>query len=140
MVLTLLCMPGVVSVVSGPITQTLGWRYMFIIYLPFTIAACLSTLFLVPETQYVSGIPEQATVEEAAAIESKTGGQEHVESVATGSTPSEESHTYMKKSYWQSLSLWNGVYPGSFFKLLVAPFVILLNPAVTWVSASSHES
>lgn len=114
---------------------------MFIVHLPFAIAGALAVIFLVPETQY--HCPEGArrsyaqTADAPAAfkqnLETRTHYVERTESEITASTG--------KKSYFQSLAPYNGIFTDeSPIKLLAAPFVILLNPAVFWVSHRLQSS
>ncbi|KAH7146095.1 major facilitator superfamily domain-containing protein [Dactylonectria macrodidyma] len=126
-VLTLTCMSSLVSIVSGPITNNLGWKYMVIINLPFVIAGAIGVFFWLPETQFRSTLPEQPTVQDMSEAHMKGISSEHVETPETESQP-----VYAKKTYVQSLAFTSGVYPGSFFKALAAPFVTAVNPAVIW--------
>ncbi|KKY15770.1 putative mfs transporter [Phaeomoniella chlamydospora] len=127
-VLTLTCMSAVVSIASGPITNNLGWKYMFYINLPFVIVGAIGVFFWLPETQFRSTLPEQPTVQELSAAHVKGIASEHVET----SEVTESQPIYAKKSYVQSLALTSGVYPGSFIKALVAPFIMAINPTVIW--------
>ncbi|CEJ60763.1 hypothetical protein PMG11_09325 [Penicillium brasilianum] len=127
-VLTLTCMSAFVSIVSGPITNNLGWKYMFIINLPFVLVGAIGVFFWLPETQFKSAIPEQPTVQEFSEAHIKEISLEHVEASET----TERQPAYVMRPYVQSLALTSGVYPGSFFKSLVAPFVTAVNPAVIW--------
>jgi MFS family permease len=152
MILTLTCLASVVSIVGGHITQHLGWRYLFVIHLPFVVTGALSIFFLLPETQFkrppgYMGSLEATMDELTAAAESKRdvhaydsqneGGNENntlndlelSRPVTTGSSAEQ------KKSYLQELALYTGVYSEtSFLKLLMAPIAAVLNPAVAWVS------
>ncbi|KFY24083.1 hypothetical protein V491_02292, partial [Pseudogymnoascus sp. VKM F-3775] len=131
LVLCLTCMSSVVSIVSGPITERLGWKYMFIIHLPFVAAGAIAVLFYLPETQFRSALPEQRTVEEMLSGSLKGPIVEHNQTVSNDAVL-EETQAYHKKTYVQSLAIFNGTYSSSFFKLLLAPFVMILNPAVLW--------
>jgi MFS family permease len=51
-VLTLACMASLVSIISGVITENLGYRDLFTILLPFQVAGFLGTVFLLPESQF----------------------------------------------------------------------------------------
>ena len=123
-------MSAVVSIASGPITNNLGWKYMFYINLPFVIVGAIGVFFWLPETQFRSTLPEQPTVQELSAAHVKGIASEHVET----SEVTESQPIYAKKSYVQSLALTSGVYPGSFIKALVAPFIMAINPTVIWVN------
>lgn len=146
MILTLTCLVSVVAIIGGPITQHLGWRYMFRIYLPFVVIGALSVFFCLPETQFKRPLGDmrslEATMDNLAAAaeaerddhafhseDSKSNDAELARTVTTGSSSEK------KKSYVQELALYTGVYSESnFLKLLMAPIAAILNPAVTWVS------
>jgi hypothetical protein len=128
-------MSAFVSIVSGPITNNLGWKYMFYIYLPFVVTGTIGVIFWLPETQFRHVLPEQPTIQEMSEMHMKGKLVEHVETSDT----TESQPVYMKKSYIQSLAITSGVYPGSFFKALVAPFVTAVNPAVIWVNIALSE-
>lgn len=142
-------MSSVVSIIGGPITEHLGWRYMFIILLPFTVAGALSIFFLVPETQFrrnygdLGRIPElmsdlTAQGQQAGDVKDcdhesqKDGSLQPTISVASNSSA-------QRKSYMQSLAIYTGTYSDSnLFILFLQPFLTLFNPAVIWVRTRSQ--
>lgn len=133
MVLCLTCMSSLVAIIGGPITSRLGWRYMFIVHLPFAIAGALAVIFLVPETQFRHPNGARGFYARATDGPSKTNQNgemkgediERIEIVDTASTT--------KKPYLQTLAPYSGTFTDeSAIKLLVAPLVVLLNPAVFW--------
>lgn len=139
MVLCLTCMSSLVAIIGGPITSRLGWRYMFIVHLPFAIAGALAVIFLVPETQFRHPNGARGFYARATDGPSKTNHNgemkgediERIEIVDTASTT--------KKPYLQTLAPYSGTFTDeSAIKLLVAPLVVLLNPAVFWVSPTGH--
>ncbi|KAL1615290.1 hypothetical protein SLS54_009069, partial [Diplodia seriata] len=133
MVLCLTCMSSLVAIIGGPITSRLGWRYMFIVHLPFAIIGALAVFFLVPETQFrcrdregrlPAHSPDAYTGSEQRPYKSE-GNVERIESVSVATIP--------QKSYLQNLALYNGSFTDeSPVKLAVAPLAVLLNPAVFW--------
>ncbi|KAH7026872.1 major facilitator superfamily domain-containing protein [Macrophomina phaseolina] len=133
MVLCLTCTSSLVAIIGGPITSRLGWRYMFIIHLPFAIAGALAVIFLVPETQFrhpsqhnhLYDQPKDRAAESNVNGEKNQADIERIESAQTANTT--------KKTYLQSLAPYSGNFTDeSPIKLLVAPLVVLLNPAVFW--------
>lgn len=146
--LTLTCVASLVSIIGGPITANLGWRYMFIIHLPFTIVGAIAIFFLLPETQFIRTSGGQKTgvssaSQEEHSIGSKVAQSEQVEDTVNADAKPQftESNTVTtsqpipKKSYMSSLALFSGTYTDeNIFKLLFTPLAVLLNPAVIWVS------
>lgn len=155
MILTLTCLVSVVAVADGPITEHLGWRYLFIIHLPFVVVGALAVFFLLPETQFKRPLGDMRSLGDtmdqlAATAESKKDVHVHhsendedceknekdksndtelARAITTGSSAEQ------KKSYIQGLALYSGVYSETgFLKLLIAPIAAMLNPAVAWVS------
>lgn len=143
MVLTLTCMSSVVAIVGGPITNHYGWKYMFIIYLPFVCVGFLTVFFGVPETQFrrtmqvsaseaIPGLPSAAEVKGAADVTH----EEHKDSGELEASRTNSSSRNPPKTYKQRLSLYTGTYTEEdLFRLLLAPFITLLNPAVIWVGS-----
>lgn len=103
---------------------------MFIINLPFVLVGAIGVFFWLPETQFKSALAEQPTIQDVSEAHIKEISLKHVEA----SEITERQPAYVIKPYLQSLALTSGVYPGSFFKSLVAPFVTAINPAVIWVN------
>jgi MFS family permease len=146
--LTLTCVSSLVSIIGGPITANLGWRYMFIIHLPFVVVGAIGIFFFLPETQFNRGAATQEvgrspTLVDEFSVGSKVGQAEKVEDVGNTNTkvqPAESdaespSLVMRKKTYREELALYNGVYTDeNIVKLLFTPLAVLLNPAVIWVS------
>ena len=143
MVLTLTCMSSVVAIVGGPITNHYGWRYMFIIYLPFVCVGFLTVFFFVPETQFRR--PFQAVASDAIR-DLPTAAEIRGDKAAAGSTKEEHesggeldasttnSSQHVPKTFTQRLAVYTGTYTDEdLFRLFLAPFITLLNPAVVWV-------
>lgn len=137
MVLCLTCMASLVAIIGGPITSRLGWRYMFIVHLPFAIVGALIVFFLVPETQFrrrdrngrLSTYSPDAYANTEKVQGKRSEDVKRIESVDVATIP--------KRSYLQNLAPYNGSFTDeSPFKLVIAPLVVLLNPAVFWVSPS----
>ncbi|RDH27565.1 major facilitator superfamily domain-containing protein [Aspergillus welwitschiae] len=133
--LSLTCMSAVVSIVSGPITENLGWRYMFIVHLPFEIAGAITVIFFLPETQFQRPTCEQRSPGSAQADTAKQSDFSHDEIVQTVTRPGslEAHHLSRRKRYVQTLAIVSGTYTNeSVMKLLLAPFITLVIPSVTW--------
>ncbi|KGO43025.1 Major facilitator superfamily domain, general substrate transporter [Penicillium expansum] len=143
MTIALTCLASAVNIISGPITQNLGWRYMLIIHLPFVAASWILTFFFIPETQFRRSSANLARIQ---VPEHRTDSKEKIEE---GSEVFEEenvgeqrtvypSTNVSKKTYLQNLAIFSGTYTDiSLPKLIVAPFVVLHNPGVIWSLAMS---
>ncbi|KAK0105303.1 hypothetical protein ONS96_004699 [Cadophora gregata f. sp. sojae] len=154
-ILTLTCLVSLVAIIGGPITENLGWRYLFIIYLPFSVVGAIAAFFFLPETQYrrhvetADVVPEEGLVgkvtqEEVVMKEESASGNRsakqkrehsHVGSRRDkrGGGCSKQPSTEKKKTFVQELALFSGVYTETgLFKLFLAPFATLLNPSVLW--------
>lgn len=113
---------------------------MLIIHLPFVAASWILTFFFIPETQFRRSSANLARIQ---VPEHRTDSKEKIEE---GSEVFEEenvgeqrtvypSTNVSKKTYLQNLAIFSGTYTDiSLPKLIVAPFVVLHNPGVIWVS------
>jgi MFS family permease len=134
-VLTLACMASLVSIISGVITENLGYRDLFTILLPFQVAGFLGTVFLLPESQFQR---EERIVAATHDSEQKNLDTDvevcHKETAA----PSEVGEFKPRKTYVQSLAPFSQVYSNrNAFILFAEIFVHLLNPAVVWILLTS---
>lgn len=150
--LTLTCVSSLASIIGGPITADLGWRYIFIIHLPFVVVGAIGIFFFLPETQFdrsaaPQGLGSSPTILDELSESSKVVQAEKIEDVGNTETKVQlaESNTgspslvIPKKTYREELALFNGVYTDeSIVKLLFTPLAVLLNPAVIWVSGWNH--
>jgi len=124
------------SVVCGPITSNLGWKYLFHIFIALSAAQTICQIFFVPETTYARDhrydIDELASdnFEELAAHEHRHDKTlvEQVESAETTRTAKE------KKTFWQNMKLFDGTYSDeNMVALLIAPFAVCMNLAVAYI-------
>ena len=154
-ILTLTCLVSLVAIIGGPITENLGWRYLFIIYLPFSIVGAVAAFLFLPETQYRREVGKEDVVPEESIhvpkgshdmvtgregkCVSEKGKHAHVEAagetkLSGNSTLTAVSTTEERKTFVQELALFSGVYTETgLFKLFLAPFATLLNISVVWV-------
>ncbi|KAJ5814945.1 MFS transporter [Penicillium riverlandense] len=129
MVLTISCMASLVSIVGGPIVENYGWRYMFIIQLPFAIVALLCIFFFCPETQFQR--PATSPDNGCTIVENPKASAAHVEAVEEEQTAPVASSTPMR--YVQSLRLFRRFYTqNNVVMLFASTFIVALNPAVIW--------
>ncbi|KEF63628.1 uncharacterized protein A1O9_01606 [Exophiala aquamarina CBS 119918] len=156
--LTLTCIASLVSIIGGPITANLGWRYLFIIHLPFVVVGAIGIFFFLPETQFIrtstASTTQQPQIGRSSALPDersmgvKLAQTEKIENINNADTKIEpvesdtgsSSPTMRKKTYMQELALFSGKYTDeSIVKLLFTPLAVLLNPAVIWVGPRSLE-
>ncbi|KAG4416208.1 hypothetical protein IFR04_010665 [Cadophora malorum] len=120
------------SVVTGPITTNLGWKYLFHIFIAISaFHTILQTLF-VPETTYVRAkkyeIDELATGYEEADLEKAPRTQE------LENTVTRQSVVPAKKTFLQNMKLFDGTYSDeNFLQLVIAPFAVCSNLSVLYI-------
>ncbi|PSK53758.1 MFS transporter-like protein 30 [Elsinoe australis] len=120
------------SVICGPITTNLGWRWLFHLLLILGSLIMVLHFLFVPETQYnrdrayeldETGIPAATLNEKVDAVQ--------VEDVGSNSG---SNSSIKPKTYVQSLAIFTGKYSNeNFFMLCFGPFATCLNLAVLWV-------
>ncbi|KAJ9134338.1 MFS general substrate transporter [Pleurostoma richardsiae] len=132
------------SVVCGPVTNTLGWPWLFRLCVIFSGLQTLLLFFFVPETSYnrpsqTATAPVVAEIQDADTQSEKQHDSEcrHLEITSThtaapGTTLATPVKP-LKKSFVQELSLFNGTFSKEgIIQLLIAPFAVCLNVAVLW--------
>jgi hypothetical protein len=116
---------------------------MFIIHIPFVVAGALGIFFFLPETQFNRPLGDMGSLQEtmdelATTAELKEDAQVHHHETTDNALKKVDttgSSTELKKTFIQELALFTGTYTETnVIKLLAAPLVSLLNPAVFWVS------
>ncbi|KAK3937843.1 major facilitator superfamily domain-containing protein [Diplogelasinospora grovesii] len=134
LVCALSCIVCIVSIVSGVMTENVGWQNLFNACLPFNIVGLFTTVFLLPETQFrrktVDVFPTPAThsPRHASGDEKSNGEIKHTE------TTREERMAVQKKTYLQELVPFSGTYTNrNLLHLLSEIFMHLINPAVFWI-------
>ncbi|KAF1966206.1 MFS general substrate transporter [Bimuria novae-zelandiae CBS 107.79] len=132
------------AVIVGPITENLGWRYLFHILNAFTALECVLLVLFVPETAYIRDrryeIDELAdeNLSELAAVErrheanlEKDDENDMARLETTTTTPPALRPT---KTFVQELSIFNGTFSDdNLLQLVLAPFAVCANFAVLWV-------
>ncbi|KAG9239730.1 serine/threonine kinase 16 [Amylocarpus encephaloides] len=133
------------SVVCGPITDNLGWKYLFHIFVALSVAQTIFQILFVPETTYTRAkkydIDELTTSFEAVAAKGTTDDEkaqkngEHAENVTTVSSANVSPNTIPpKKTFMQNLRLFNGTFSDeNLFQLIIAPFAICMNVVVFFI-------
>lgn len=150
-------------ILVGKITHTIYWWWTFYFVAIFCGACLPALIFFCPETAYRrdavlntdTADTDSPIVQPVAAKETTTAetgapsssleqrdssgnDEEKMNASANTSTPSAPSGSQTippKESYWQSLALFNGRKTDeNFFKLLLRPFPLFLQPAFLWAS------
>lgn len=129
------------SVITGPITTNLGWKYLLHIFVAISGFQTILQIFLVPETTYrrdkLYEIDELATdtFRDLSALENRNdkppkeeGQVQQVEgTISPRSIPK-------KKTFWQNMKLFDGTYSDEkLIQLIIAPFAVCLNLAVAYI-------
>ncbi|KAJ5371831.1 Major facilitator superfamily domain general substrate transporter [Penicillium concentricum] len=138
MAIALTCLSSMVNIIGGPITQTLGWRYMLIIQLPFVAAAWILTFFFIPETQFRRSVgnlehTEMPVQNTDSKEKTEEGSEVYQEENVDEQQTTHPSTSVAKRTYVQNLAIFSGTYTDTAaWKLIAAPFVVLHNPSVIW--------
>ncbi|KAH6720575.1 MFS transporter-like protein [Leptodontidium sp. 2 PMI_412] len=119
------------SVVCGPITTNLGWKYLFHIFVAISAGQTILQILFVPETTYNRAkkyeIDELATGYEEAELEKGPRSQELENTTTRQTIPA-------KYTFWQNLRLFNGTYSDeNFVQLVIAPFAVCSNLSVLYI-------
>ncbi|KAF2201000.1 MFS general substrate transporter [Delitschia confertaspora ATCC 74209] len=138
---TLGVITNLTSIVTGPIATNLGWKYLFHIMIAFSAFETIILFLFVPETSY-NRDPlydiDEAVAAHSLSMGNSSGKAQKVETEIcpeSMSTSSPTPRSYPpKKTFTQELSLWSGqIYSHEpFYKLVLAPFLILTNLTVLW--------
>jgi MFS family permease len=125
---------SLVSVISGPITTSLGWKFCFWVLLPFCCVQWILMILFCPESNYnrdaLYNLDINATenFDKLAELEHKRAEQEE-------SSPAEAA---TRKSFWRRLAPAGGIYSSdNLIRLSLAPFLSLTNVAALWVTVMS---
>ena len=131
------------SVIAGPITTNLGWKWLFHLCILFISIQLLLMFFLVPETQYnrdhrydIDELVDE-NLGELAAVEKRHHEQledTSLEKSQTVTSTRSQHRQFVKKTYTQELAVFTGTYCNdNFLQLLIAPIAVCTNLAVLWV-------
>ena len=140
---------NLVSVITGPITTNLGWKYCFWILLPFCCVQWILMILFCPESSYNrdalydldTNVDEN--FEQLAALEHKYVKREKI---GENEEPASRVHTgtssrsvpAKRKSFVRRLAPAGEVYSSdNLVRLILAPFVSLSNIAALWVIVMS---
>ncbi|GAB7349175.1 hypothetical protein MBLNU459_g8110t1 [Dothideomycetes sp. NU459] len=132
------------SVVCGPITTHLGWKYLFYLCVAILGLQTILLFLFVPESQYRRDARYNTdelvndNLENLAQVE-KRHEQSLVENVElekseTVTSSRSHHHSRVKKTFVQELAVFTGTYSDdNLLQLIIAPFAVCTNLAVLWV-------
>lgn len=140
-VATLTCTPSMVSIIAGVLTETRGWKTIFIASLPFNAVCLVGAIFFLPEMQFLRPAigygdksPDVSNGQSASAETEKKTDAVVEASDASAAAPAKPRMTFL-----QSLAPWSGItYTNKGVPhLLTEIFVHLINPAIIWIQLVS---
>jgi hypothetical protein len=148
--LAIICTDISVSIIAGPITAQLGWKYLFYIALPFIVLQFLLLVLFVPETAYLRAamynvdtnsaldlnklgeIEKRARLHEVAeggSLESGEGAQ----AARVPTTASGYRAPPPRKTFVQRMALYTGTYSSdNILKMVISSVVIMTNVGASW--------
>ncbi|KAF2799630.1 MFS general substrate transporter [Melanomma pulvis-pyrius CBS 109.77] len=135
---TLIAVSNVAAVVAGPITDNLGWQYLFHLCTLFSGIQTILVFFFVPETNYIREARRVITenLHELAQKDDHAGTAYHLElsdNTEALNAPSPSRVIPAKKTFVQELALFSGSYCDEhFLQLLIAPLAVCTNLAILW--------
>lgn len=143
-------MASLVSIISGVITENLGYGDLFTILLPFQVAGLLGSVFFLPESQFNREVRGVVAATPRYDLDDKNSDQDlelcHEETKADSvrnpsqHVPASQGTRNLppKKTYLQTLAPFSGIYTDrNVFLILGEIFIHLLNPAVVWILLTS---
>jgi hypothetical protein len=138
--------------IAGPLTQNLGWKWLFNILQIFLCTLIVIVYFLCPETTYkrdhrydIDQLRDDR-LQDLAATEAKareayvqtSDQRSDVEKATSVVGEGRIRAVPNKKTYWKSLAIYTGIYShDNLIKLIIAPFVTLLNTAALYTCVTS---
>lgn len=136
-VCSLACMASMVSIISGVMFQNHGYQNLFVAELPFNFVGLMTTVFLLPETQFIRAAAQSAHTTRAqnSTHEAEKSFEHRAETVESPS-PAQQ---VPRRSYKQTIAPWErtAYTTKSIPHLLSEIFIHLINPAVFWILSVS---
>lgn len=132
---------GVISpMISGVIYDHLGWKYIFHIAQPFLILQLIMVILFVPETAYNRDLIYEIDLTSSTHLDDipnleKNNTESNTERLEMSDNQPTTSRSSIPpvKTALQRMAIYNGrLTSEGFIPLLMAPFLLLTNPAVIW--------
>lgn len=118
-------------IVVGKITHTIGWWWTFYLVSIFCTASLFAIFFFCPETAFRRATVLNTDTVLNAGPQHQQPFQQEKKQTTTGQASAGSQRP--KKTYWQSLALFDGRKTDeNFFKLLFRPFPLFVQPAFFW--------
>jgi len=138
------CVSNFSAVICGPITTSLGWKYLFHLCVLFSGLQTVLLFLFCPESQYLrdhrydtdellnDNISDLADAEKRHATTIESADLAKTETV----TSTRQNHRpLIKKTFIQELAIFTGSYTDeNIFQLILTPFAVNLNLAVLYVT------
>ncbi|KAF6809282.1 hypothetical protein CPLU01_15526 [Colletotrichum plurivorum] len=138
------CSVSMTSIVSGVLSERLGYKTLFVAALPFNVVGLLVTVLLLPEMQYRRDLGELQPSPQTSSVVAGDGKTPEGKGNSAGEVSEPESigstlSTHPKNTKSQMLAPWSGqTYTNkSIMAHIAGIFVHLANPAVLWVLTTS---
>ncbi|OBT46493.1 hypothetical protein VE00_03319 [Pseudogymnoascus sp. WSF 3629] len=129
------------SVLAGPITANLGWKYLFHILIAFVGTQTILLFFFCPETAYkrearynIDEIVNEGAAEKGdeTQVELPQNTDANLTSIQT--IASARTSIPALKTFWQRTAIFSGSYSDeNLLQLIIAPFTVCTNLAILWV-------
>ncbi|KAH6698503.1 serine/threonine kinase 16 [Leptodontidium sp. MPI-SDFR-AT-0119] len=144
----LIVVTTLVTVVSGPIIENMGYRWTFWLLLIFGCCQAVFQFLFVPETSFkrdsryeidelqddnlkgLVALEHQSQLDQEKAL----GTAQRKEDVAPSTTSQNAPEAYRKKTFQQELAILGGKYSDeNLLQLTIAPYLVPLNLMVAWI-------
>ncbi|PMD51515.1 MFS general substrate transporter [Hyaloscypha bicolor E] len=135
----LVAISNLASVVCGPITTNLGWKYLFHIFVAISVVQTILQIFFVPETTYRRDhkyeIDELTTDNFGELVAAEHQHEKSLHTVQLENAISRQTTGFpAKKTFWENMKLFDGTYSDeNLLALIIAPFAICMNASVCYV-------
>ncbi|KAK5462863.1 hypothetical protein LTS15_002575 [Exophiala xenobiotica] len=136
------------SVITGPITNDLGWKWLFHLFILFSGIQIILLVLFVPETTYrrdiryetdelvVDNLEDLARVEHRHGVVNEQGTNDDTlkKTETTNTVDSAWTPPPPKKTFVQEMAVFTGIHSDeNIIQLFIAPFAVCLNLAVLWI-------
>ncbi|KAF2462462.1 major facilitator superfamily domain-containing protein [Lineolata rhizophorae] len=130
---TMTAVSNLAGVVTGPIVDNLGWKYLFHILVACSAFQLVLLFLFVPETTYHRDMQYNLDEIDADIPADQLSEKQDRSAVTIESAPGRAAQP-RKKSFWQELAVYTGSHSDeNFLQLVVAPILCCLNLAAFWM-------
>jgi MFS family permease len=124
------------SIIAGQITDNLGWQWLFHMLQIFTLVQFILMFLFCPETTFLRDSKydiDQVQDEKLEQLAKDEHRHEVQVEVSNGDTSSNGAVIPKKKTFYQRLAVYTGIYSHeNVLKLIFGPFITLLNVGACW--------